>query len=40
MIVCIDTNAMLGMFGRAVPLLKLRHGLLAPDEQRRLARLM
>lgn len=29
MIACIDTNAVLGMFGRAAPLLALRHGLLA-----------
>ena len=29
MIVCIDTNAVLGMFGRAAPLLPLRHALLA-----------
>ncbi len=29
MVVCIDTNAALGMFGRAAPLLKMRHGLLA-----------
>jgi predicted nucleic acid-binding protein len=29
MLVCIDTNAVLGMFGRAAPLLALRHGLLA-----------
>lgn len=29
MVVCIDTNAVLGMFGRTAPLLALRHGLLA-----------
>jgi predicted nucleic acid-binding protein len=29
MVVCLDTNAVLGMFGRAAPLLKMRHGLLA-----------
>ena len=29
MVVCIDTNATLGMFGRAAPLLAIRHGLLA-----------
>jgi putative PIN family toxin of toxin-antitoxin system len=28
MIVCIDTNVLSGMFGRAAPWLKLRHGLL------------
>jgi uncharacterized protein len=29
MVVCIDTNAMLGMFGRAAPLMEMRHALLA-----------
>lgn len=29
MIVCIDTNVVLGMFGRTAPWLPLRHGLLA-----------
>ena len=29
MIVCIDTNVLPGMFGRAAPLLPLRSGLLA-----------
>lgn len=29
MVVRIDTNAMLGMFGRAAPLMEMRHGLLA-----------
>ena len=28
MTVCIDTNVILGMFGRAAPLLPLRQGLL------------
>lgn len=29
MVVCIDTSAMLGMFGRAAPLMEMRHALLA-----------
>jgi predicted nucleic acid-binding protein len=29
MVVCIDTNVTLGMFGRTAPLLAMRHGLLA-----------
>lgn len=29
MIVCIDTNAVLGMFGRSAPYLRIRHALLS-----------
>jgi predicted nucleic acid-binding protein len=31
MVVCIDTNVVMGMFGRTAPWLRLRHGLLAGE---------